>query len=81
MRERGINVDNSSAHMPMSEEQCVRAERILASVDFCDQELVIGLSFHHWLMRTKPSESLISVLTRYPPGSTLLDKDGRYWVK
>ena len=32
-------------------------------------------------MNIKPSESLISVLSRYPPSSTLADKNGRYWVR
>ena len=29
---------------------------------------------------TNPSANIISVLSRYPPGSTLSDKNGRYWV-
>jgi hypothetical protein len=36
---------------------------------------------HHWLMSTKPSAWLVSVLSRFPPGTTLADKDNWYWVR
>ncbi|MCG8625052.1 MAG: hypothetical protein MJE68_24010, partial [Proteobacteria bacterium] len=54
---------------------------LLAEIDLCDEELVRRLSSYHWLMLTKPSTDLVSVLSRYPPGTTLADKDGRYWVR
>ena len=72
--EEAINLENSKAHMPMSEEQCVRAERVLASVNLCYQELITGLFSHHWLMHTKPSVSLISVMSRYPPAAHCLTR-------
>ena len=77
----GIDVDNTNVHMTLSENHYERAERLLAEIDLCDQELVTGLSSYHWLMSTNPSANLISVLSRYPPGSTLSDKNGWYWVR
>ena len=77
----GIDVGNTDVHMPLSEDHCVRLEHVLSVIDFCDQELVTGLSSYHWLINIKPSESLISILTRYPPGSMLRDKNDRYWVR
>ena len=77
----GIDVGNTNVHMPLSQDHCVRLEHALSMINFCDQELVTGLSSYHWVMNIKPSESLISVLTRYPPGSMLPDKNDRYWVR
>ena len=48
----------------------------------CDEEQVTaGLSSYHWLMSTKPSAFLVSVLSRFPPGTTLAYKNDRYWVR
>ena len=77
----GINVGNTSVQLALSEHHCTRAEGLLAEVDLCYQELVTGLSSYHWLMPTKPSTYLISVLSPYPPGSTMADKNGRYWLR
>ena len=71
----GIDVDNTSVQLALSQHHCATAEGLLTEVDLCDQELVTGLSSYHWLMPTKPSTNLISVLSRYPPGSTLADKN------
>ena len=77
----GIDVGNTNVHLALSEHHCERAESLLAEIDLCDEELVRRLSSYHWLMPTKPSADLVSVLSRYPPGTTLADKDGRYWVR
>ena len=77
----GIDVGNTNVHLALSEHQYERAESLLAEIDLCDEELVRRLSSYHWLMPTKPSADLVSVLSRYPPGTTLADKDGRYWVR
>ena len=58
-----------------------RAERLLAEIDLCDQEMVTGLSSYHWLMSTNPSANLISVLLKVVhcqtrKAGTTLDKSG-----
>ena len=78
--EEGIDVGNTNVHLALSEHQYERAESLLAEIDLCDEELVRRLSSYHWLMPTKPSADLVSVSSRYPPGTTLADKDGRYWL-
>ena len=77
----GTDVGNTDVHLALSEHHSERAESLLAEIDLFDEELVTGLSSYHWLMPTKPSANLTSVLSRYPPGSTLADKNGRYWVR
>ena len=77
----GIDVGNTSVHLALSEYHRVRAEGLLAKVDLCNQDLVTGLSSYYWLMPQKPSTNLISILSWYPPGSTLADNNGWYWVR
>ena len=62
----GIDVGNTNVHLALSEHHSERAESLLAEIDLFDEELVTGLSSYHWLMPTKPSVNLISVLSRYP---------------
>ena len=76
----GIDVGNISVHLALSENHCARDEGLLAEVDLCGQDLVAGLS-SYWLMPKKTGTNLISILLRYPPGSTLADKNGQYRVR
>jgi len=46
-----------------------------------DDELCKNLAAFHWLMEPGPTEELVSILTRYPPGSFLKDKSEHYWVR
>ena len=54
------------------------AEVIVKSID---SNLISGLCSYHWLMGSKISDNLISVLTQYKPGTILVDTDGHHWSR
>ena len=59
-------------------ESIIAANGIYESIDFDDPDLVSGLNSKHW---PNPRDELVSVLSKYPPGTVLADRVGHYWIR
>ena len=78
--DHGIDPPNDDERV-LHKAEIEHAEALVAAADLDNKDIASGLATHHWLMDQEPSTALTTTLTRYPPGSMLLDRSDHYWIR
>ena len=78
--DHGIDPPNDDERV-LHKGEMEHAEALVAGADLDNKDLASGRATHHWLMDQEPSTVLTTTLTRYPPGSMLLDRSDHYWIR
>ncbi len=79
--EQGFESLTKNLTSALSEEDALLAESVMLEANLADQDLADSLATFHWLMEQGLGEGIVQVLQRFPPGTMLADKQGRYWIR